>query len=205
MNAAVITETRPKAIIPEIIEQHLSMLPDDFELIVFCSKESEENFMDFDYNVNKYHVNIRSLYDYNMLMTSSFFWSKLLTYNRVLIFQTDSKILREGIEEFYEWDYIGAPWKFQDKGGNGGLSLRNPKVMLEIIKSIPYNGNPYEDVFYSNNMQRFGKLAPRNECKKFSCETIFKLGTWGHHAINSYLTKDEVRKINIQYEEVKIN
>ena len=199
MNAAVITETRPKAIIPEIIEQHLSMLPDDFELIVFCSKESEENFMDFDYNVNKYHVNIRSLYDYNMLMTSSFFWSKLLTYNRVLIFQTDSKILREGIEEFYEYDYIGSPWLFQDHGGNGGLSLRNPKIMHEMVTKLNYNGNPYEDVWFSNNLEKFGNLAPREVCKKFSCETIFELGTWGYHAIQNYMTNEQIKEIENQY------
>lgn len=199
MNAAVITETRPKAIIPEIIEQHLSMLPDDFELIVFCSKESEENFMDFDYNVNKYHVNIRSLNDYNMLMTSSFFWSKLLTYNRVLIFQTDSKILREGIEEFYEYDYIGSPWLFQDHGGNGGLSLRNPKIMHEMVTKLNYNGNPYEDVWFSNNLEKFGNLAPREVCKKFSCETIFELGTWGYHAIQNYMTNEQIKEIENQY------
>ncbi len=199
MNAAVITETRPKAIIPEIIEQHLSMLPDDFELIVFCSKENERNFLDFDRHINKYFVNIRSLHDYNMLMTSEFYWSKLLAYDHVLIFQTDSKILRTGIEEFYDFDLVGAPWKFQDHGCNGGLSLRTPKVMMDILKAIPYNGNPYEDVFYSNNMNGFGKLASRNECKKFSCETIFELGTFGFHAIKNYMNHEQVKQIENQY------
>ncbi len=199
MNAAVITETRPKAIIPEIIEQHLSMLPDDFELIVFCSKENVRNFYDFDRNINKYFVTIRSLHDYNMLMTSDFYWNKLLAYEHVLIFQTDSKILRTGIEEFYDYDFIGAPWKFQDKGGNGGISLRTPKVMMDIIKSIPYNGNPFEDVFYSNNVEKFGNLAPRSECEKFGCETIFKLGTFSCHAIKNYMNHEQVKQIENQY------
>ena len=199
MNAAVITETRPKAIIPEIIEQHLSMLPDGFDLVVFCSKENERNFSDYKGKFNKYYVTVNTLHDYNRLMTSEFYWSKLLAYEHVLIFQTDSKILRTGIEEFYDYDYVGSPWLFQEKGGNGGISLRTPKVMMNILKSIPYNGNPYEDVFFSNNMKDFGKLAPRSECEKFGCETIFKLGTFACHAINSYFTKDQVHKINTQY------
>ena len=141
MNAAVITETRQFD--PQIIRDHLSMLPYDFELVVFCG-DNTKCFWEF--NFAKYNVSINNLNDYNRLLTSRFFWDKLQQYERVLIFQTDSKILRKGIEEFYEWDYLGAPWRFQDNCGNGGLSLRNPKVMLEMIKSIPYNGNPYEDV-----------------------------------------------------------
>lgn len=196
MNAAVITETRHFD--PQIIRDHLSMLPDDFELVAFCSEANKRLFNEFD--CEKHIVSINNLNDYNRLLTSTFFWDKLQQFDRVLIFQTDSKILRKGIEEFYEYDYIGSPWKFQDKGGNGGLSLRNPKVMLSIIKSIPYNGNPYEDVFYSNNMQNFGNLAPRPECKKFACETIFELGTWGFHAISNYMTNEQIKTIENQYQ-----
>ena len=197
MNAAVITETRPKAIIPEIIEQHLSMLPDDYELVVFCSKESEGNFTDYSGKFNKYIVKVNTLHDYNMLMTSQFYWGKLLAYDHVLIFQTDSKILREGIEEFYEYNYYGAPWKFQEKGGNGGASLRNPKASLETIKKTPYHfGLGFEDVYFSNHMSN---VAPRSECKKFSCETIFELGTFAIHAIKNYMTNDQIKQIENQY------
>lgn len=199
MNAAVITETRPKAIIPEIIEQHLSMLPDDYELVVFCSKESERNFTDYSGKFSKYFARIHNLHDYNMLMTSDFYWSKLLAYEHVLIFQTDSKILRPGIEEFYEWDYIGSPWKFQDHGGNGGLSLRTPKVMMKILKDVFYTGIPYEDVYYSNHLEKYGKLAPRSVCGKFGCETIFKLGTFGYHAIKNYMNYEQIEQIENQY------
>ncbi len=200
MNAAVITETRPKAIIPEIIGQHLSMLPDDFELVVFCSKQSERNFTDYEGKFNKYIVNVNTLHDYNRLMTSDFYWSKLLAYDHALIFQTDSKILRPGIEEFYKWDFIGSPWIFQPHGGNGGLSLRTPNVMMETLKAIPYHpGYGYEDVYYSNNLGERGKLAPRNECEKFACETIFKLGTFGCHAIKNYMNHEQIEQIENQY------
>ena len=198
MNAAVITETRPKAIIPEVIKQHLSMLPDDFELVVFCSKENIRYFTDFD--CQKYIVYIHSLNDYNKLMTSEFYWSKLLAYDHVLVFQTDSKILRTGIEEFYKWDYCGSPWKFQDIGGNGGISLRTPKVMMKTLRAIPYHpGYGYEDVYYCNNLGQRGKIAPRKICKKFGCETIFKLGTFAYHAIDKYMNHEQIEQIENQY------
>ena len=198
MNAAVITETRPMATIQQTIEDHLSMLPGDYELVVFCSKQNIRYFNAFD--CRKYIVNVNTLHDYNKLMTSEFYWSKLLAFDHVLVFQTDSKILRTGIEEFYDYDFIGAPWLFQKKGGNGGISLRTPKVMMDIIKNIPYNGNPYEDVHISNNLEKFGKLAPRSECEKFGCETIFKLGTFSCHAISNYMNHEQVKQIENQYQ-----
>ena len=195
-NAAVITETRNFN--PQIIRDHLDMLPDNFDLIVFCGDSNAHLFNEFE--CIKYNTSINNLNDYNRLLTSLYFWDKLQHFDKVLIFQTDSKILREGIEEFYKWDYVGAPWLFQEKGGNGGLSLRDPKIMLEIIESEPYNpGYGYEDVYFSNKVENYGNLAPRNICKKFSCETIFELGTWGYHAIQNYMTNEQISKIENQY------
>ena len=196
MNAAVIIETRNYARIPEIVEDHLKYLP-GFELVVYCSKNNIKHFDQF--NCQKYFVNVNNLSDYNRLMTSLNFWDKLKKFNRVLIFQTDSRILREGIDEFLGYSYIGAPWKFQDHGGNGGVSVRNPKTMIEIIKKTPYTPFlGFEDVYFSNHITE--GLAPREVCKKFSCETIFEMGTFAYHAIETHLNHEQVEKIKNQYQ-----
>lgn len=203
MNAAVITETRPMAIIPQIIEQHLGMLPDDFELVVFCSKENEGNFNDYKGKFKKYHVNIHTLHDYNRLMTSEFYWSKLLKYDHVLVFQTDSKILRTGIEEFYDWDFIGAPIKnIEFPCMNGGLSLRNPKTMMNILKQTPYHpGLGFEDIFYCNILKRqlLAKLPTKEKAHLFSVETMYNLDSFGIHAANKYLNNNQYHEIINQY------
>lgn len=203
MNAAVITETRPKAIIPEIIEQHLSMLPDDFDLVVFCSKENERNFSDYKGKFKKYHVNIHSLHDYNRLMTSEFYWSKLLKYDHVLVFQTDSKILRTGIEEFYDYDFIGAPIKnIEFPCMNGGLSLRNPKTMMKVLQKISYHsGLGFEDIFYCNILktQPIAKLPTKEKAHLFSVETMFNLDSLGFHAANKYLNDTQFNELIKQY------
>lgn len=146
--------------------------------------------------------NVRTLNDYNALMTSKQLW-EMIPFDKVLIFQQDAKLLKYGIEEFTEWDYVGAPWKFQQHGGNGGLSLRSKEMMLKIITSAPYQGpsiDGYEDVYFSNNMEKFGgKLAPREVCEQFSVEGIFKLGTLGYHAIDKYLNHEQVKQIKNQY------
>lgn len=145
---------------------------------------------------------IKTERDYNTYLTSIDFWEEC-PYDKVLIFQHDSRLLRRGIHEFIQWDYIGAPWKFQEHGGNGGLSWRSKSAMLECIMSMPWNpslGN--EDVYFSNMLRRMPnfKLAPREVCEKFSCESIYKEGTLGYHAIDKYLTKEECTKILTQYD-----
>jgi len=142
---------------------------------------------------------VSSMQDYNKLLTSLAFWEPLP--ERVLIFQHDSGILREGIEEFMEWDYVGAPWKFQERGGNGGLSLRTRDQMIACINAHPYNESEHgnEDVYFSNFV---GRVAPRDVCSKFSVETIFQLGTFGYHQIEAYHGEAEVNQIMTQYEGV---
>ena len=165
----------------------------------------------WDLDVVSSHVIINS-YDYNALLTAPFFWENYVDYERILIFQHDSMLMRSGIEEFLEWDYVGAPWfetapwaRKDRKGGNGGLSLRNPLAMLDCLRSFNYNsaaGN--EDVFYVHNLDRCGwKVAPFEVCERFSCETIFTLKTIGWHQIDKHLTPDQISEIKHQYDNVQ--
>ena len=79
------------------------------------------------------------------------------------------------------------------KGGNGGLSLRNPEKMLNLIRLRSYNaryGN--EDIFFVHHLEEVGgRVAPYEVCARFSVESEFKLGTIGYHAIDSHLSKED--------------
>jgi hypothetical protein len=179
---AVIVETRNIENIDKIIKNHTKFLSNEWEVIHIKN------------------IQINDIRDYNNLLTSKSFWLNI-PYDNILIFQSDSMLLRNGIEEFLEYDYVGAPWKFQNHGGNGGLSLRNKNAMIDILNKYPYNGYQNEDVYFSNvlNVMNKYKLAPREVCMKFSCETIFQLGTLGEHAIDKYLTEEECKLIRNQY------
>lgn len=145
--------------------------------------------------------NIKSIDEYNNLLTSVEFWNRFEEEN-ILIIQHDSALLKKGIEEFYEWDYVGAPWKFQQHGGNGGLSFRKKSAMIECVNRVPYINTPNnnEDIYFSNALTILNKkLAPREICEKFSCETIFKMETMGYHAIDRYLSEYECNLIKNQY------
>jgi hypothetical protein len=202
--AAVIIETRNLPNLTEIIFKHLEMLDFSWNLHIFCSDQNYEllkrTFPGAD--IINLHFSTLSTQQYNEILTSEWFWKRIIGM-KVLIFQTDSMLLRKGIDEFLEWDYVGAPWKFQEHGGNGGLSLRTKQMMIRVIQSYPYSKSMHgnEDIYFSNHLLKIegAKLAPREVCKKFSCETIPELNTLGYHAIEKYLDFEIVNQIKTQY------
>lgn len=210
MNYGLVTvETRPLPNIHEIVENHIHYTgwPVTFFHGLgngdFVKKELEG----LDVKFRQIECRALTMEDYNNLLTSVEFW-KAIPYDKVLMFQHDSRLLRKGIGEFLEWDYVGSPWTFQAHGGNGGLSLRGKEAMLEILEKNSYGGmeiHGNEDVFFCNIMKRQKmNLAPRSVCEKFSCEAIFKLGTFGYHAIEKYLSKGQVEQIINQSKETLI-
>ena len=112
---------------------------------------------------------------YNRLMKHHYFWDNLKSrgLSKVFIFQTDSVMLRRGIEEYMHLDYIGAPWHSQEgassgdwlralqrKGtimegvGNGGSSLRTVSSMLQIAQHAGGGNNYNEDLFFAYNCEK---------------------------------------------------
>ena len=194
MNGCCIVETRPISNLAEIIiDNHIKYIPKNWELTIYCSSINHKYIKDIDFGVNTNIIILEKSKltkdGYNSMLKSDIFW-KSLPYEKVLIFQSDSKLLKNGIEDFLKWDYVGAPFVFQSHGGNGGLSLRDVKLMQKICKKA--NFTPYnEDVDFCNYMyeNNIGKLAPREVCFEFSCEALPVLGTLGVHAIEKWLPK----------------
>lgn len=198
MNGIVFIETRDLPGLANIFEDHIKFVP-ELDPVVICSKQNAYQFKGFKKIIIDHPKNIR---EYNLMITNSTFWEKL-QFKKVLICEHESGILRKGIEEFYEWDYVGAPWWFQNYGGNGGFSFRNVKVMGDICRIKKYyisDGN--EDVYFCNVMRNYNmKLAPKNVCERFSVETVFKLGTFGYHLgsdAKRMLSNAEINKIKCQ-------
>lgn len=192
---AVIVETRNLENLNRTIYAHTKFLPKDWGLTCFCSEENKA-FMPEGSNVIVL-PNQMSEYEYNKLLTSLWFWEQI-PYEKCLIFQHDSEIFRPWDSKFEQFDYIGAPWTFQRHGGNGGLSWRSVDAMKWCISQtpwMPYHGN--EDVYFSNllNISDKYKLADRQTCSEFSCETIYQPGTFGAHAIDKYLTSEQCKKL----------
>lgn len=244
--AAIIIEDRPVDDLGKTCFNHLKYLPKDTDLFIYTSEEAKKVFKEqlikfkINYKFKYYNQNteipitikyipgleqllqdtrMKPLFNMCMVMTQPDFWKDYFDYERVLIFQRDSGLLKEGIDEFMEYDYVGAPcYNFvKDQTiQNGGLSLRNPRVMEYICRMYgwktdlqdmmvvgQYSSASFfaEDIFFCLRMIKYnaGKLAPLDVSKKFSVESRFELGSFGYHRMDAYLTEDEVKQVKEQY------
>lgn len=205
----VIIEPRKLDILPLVIKNFMYLLQKKgWGLIIFHGNQNEsflkshlKNIPNIIYsNLNQDNLTIEQ---YNHLLVNPQFWDFLLKQgcNHALIFQTDTLLFKDNIDDFIEYDYIGAPWKYPFihglEIGNGGLSLRNVAKMLEILNKFNYNhilnlykqnngqlnrGVLNEDIFFSYACLIEKMNIPNIDiAKKFSVETIYYHDPCGIH------------------------
>jgi hypothetical protein len=145
---------------------------------------------------------------YNNLLLTTNFWNNLIG-EKVLIYQDDSIIYKSNINDFIEYDYIGAPWPHsynenRNNVGNGGFSLRTRKACIDVLNRHPNNNllldkvkfskntlefiknggldHIPEDVYYSTLMIELGyKVATYDVAEQFSTELTYNLNSLGGH------------------------
>lgn len=144
--------------------------------------------------------------EYSDYLMTSQFWD-LFKGDKILIYQEDSLVLKTNIMDFIKYDYIGAPFpKGTDDTpngvGNGGLSLRTRRKMIEVIQKCPIENFKIgtstknymnmvgmdtvpEDVYFSKSLQDFkiGKVADWNTAYQFSSESTFNPNSFGCHQL----------------------
>lgn len=181
----------------------MKKLPDDTDLFIWTSNKNQY-LTEFFPKAKIVIIDFIDITGYNKLLSSTEFWANFLNYERILIFQHDSIILRKGIEKFLEmpYGYIGSPWLFQNWGGNGGISLRDPTLMLYISHKYGPNNDFNEDIFFSNLLKKHWpeRLGPPDVCERWGTETIFKLGTFCTHAPEKHMTKEQLTQLFTQYD-----
>jgi len=117
------------------------------------------------------------------------FWEQIPA-EIILTFETDSILRRPGIDDFLEYDYVGAPWLWAlldyrnapGPVGNGGLALRSRSAMLRILSEHEHEPGTSEDQFFSRWLYRDSYHLPSLEnASHFSTETILQPDCLGIH------------------------
>ncbi|KAF4621914.1 hypothetical protein G7Y89_g14432 [Cudoniella acicularis] len=107
----------------------------------------------------------------------------------LLVFQPDSIFCANAprtLNDFLEWDWIGAPWsKTATYGGNGGLSLRKVSKILKVLdkEKRKVGDGALEDLWLSSRINGLeGKQIPvANVSKTFSVESVWDDAPLGYH------------------------
>jgi hypothetical protein len=198
MYTAVIVEPREHPALHFVLDNVLSNLSEEWNIIIFHGTKNIEYLEDI-INVKlsqyksritciKMSVDNLSRNQYSSLLIQPSFYEDIPT-ETFLIFQTDSMILpknKDIINDFLEYDYVGAPWNHcppntgTDRVGNGGFSLRKKSKMLEIIATKPYKTYA-EDVYFCFHPTIKLHKPTMEKAKQFSVENLFHPTPFGCH------------------------
>ena len=210
----VIIEPRCDPQLIAVIKNFMFLLQDhQWGLIIFHGTNNEdyihEHLMDWE-NIHYVKMNTDNLdtNQYNELLCSSEYWQILENYGckHAIIFQIDTILLKPDIEDFLQYDYVGAPWcvKWLNclEVGNGGLSMRNVQTMKLLTQKYPkYTMN--EDIWFSFMLLEEQKVNPNIKiptidiAKQFSVETIFYEDPCGMHKphLDKFTSREEFVRI----------
>jgi hypothetical protein len=236
----VIVEPRQHPNLIPVIKNFMFLLQHtDWGLIVYHGPDNERFVKDglshaiSDDHVHYVRMSQRNLTtsEYSAMLGNPMFWQCLLDgfkCEHTLIFQCDTLLLKGGdaIDSFLKYDYVGAPWpdggivtplnnrrKLQLAVGNGGLSLRNVRVMLAITRNHPYPSESAEripeDIYFSYWLKTHESVywvPSSEEASAFAVEHTRNTAAAGLHApsceVNEMIMAAAIR---INSEEIKLN
>ncbi|KIH89872.1 hypothetical protein SPBR_00842 [Sporothrix brasiliensis 5110] len=148
----------------------------------------------------------------NLYLSRPWLWEQLAPAKHVLVFQTDAMLCAnayETVDDFLEWDFIGAPLHTKQKFFNGGLSLRSRDRILDILRNPANNWENEvaagtwtlggEDVWFSRRMEESGAHLPDfNKAITFACQHTWHIDhsktPLGYHKVHKVAAKflDEI-------------
>ena len=200
---AIIIEPRCHKALSFVLNNFLENLSEEWGFIIFHGNKNKDfihNILDGELNNYKNRIqklinlNVNNLFrnDYSELLKKKEFYDNIDT-EIFLIFQVDTLIIKENkdlINNFLEYDYVGAPWK-NGSVGNGGLSLRKKSKMLKIIDKVDKNFKYNEDEYFSLQEEVSLYRACFKEAQSFSVETVFHEIPFGIHNCYNHLSEEE--------------
>lgn len=214
---AVIIEPRKHKAMLFVLNNFFENLSDEWSFVIFHGNLNKEYIMDImDNNLPQYKEriieyvntkvdNFNSGIEYSKFIINPIFYDHIPS-EMFLIFQTDSMILKENkllINDFLQYDYVGAPWSNSRDVGNGGLSLRRKSKMLEIINAVEYN-NIAEDLYFVYQTMIPLHKPIFEEAIKFSVESAFSPISFGVHNCWPNLYYDNLNYLLQKYPDLNI-
>ena len=203
---AVIIEPREHKALKFVLENFIENLSNEWNIIIFHGNKNKEFILDILNNsdilkdnidrITLINLNVDNLTikEYNQLLVSKDFYNNIPT-EVFLVFQTDTIICKTNkdlINNYLEYDYVGAPWRNDKVVGNGGLSLRRKSKMLEIIDNCEYINQP-EDIFFAKGCDGlYINKPPFESAREFSVEQVYNDVSFGVHKPWLHLKKNYV-------------
>ncbi|RDW60258.1 hypothetical protein BP5796_11864 [Coleophoma crateriformis] len=218
---ATIIEDRPLDTLVPLLLHFSSVLGPEWPIILYTSQDILPISRPFQRAINESRITIRALpsevhftsqESVSDFLTKPWLWEQLAPAEHVLLFQADSILCSNSalrVDDFLEYDFIGAPINpSYGQGYNGGLSLRNRTMVLDILSSSSWKDekasaeNPndpaiaFEDQWFYNKMVEHGAVLPSMDvAQTFAVETVFYDTPLGYHQVERWQAEN-IEKID---------
>jgi len=190
---AVITDTQYTSnLIPLILHFHAVLGP-SWPIIFYTSEETRARLSSaiwhqavedgrIEVRTIPAEFNLTSRNGVNIYLSRPWLWEQLAPAQHVLVFQADAILCANAhrtVDDFIEWDWIAATLHGTEHLYNGGLSLRNRTMILDILKEYSWEEETKsgewtmggEDVWFSRKMdQRGAHLPEQRVALQFACQ-----------------------------------
>ncbi|KAK3940915.1 hypothetical protein QBC46DRAFT_259899 [Diplogelasinospora grovesii] len=216
---AVIIETRVSGNLVPVMLHFMHVLGPGWKMVLY-TLESEwilPASTPFRHAVDSRRILIRWLprntsfashHSVSVFLTRPWLWEQLHTADRILMFQRDSILCTNApqtVDDFLQYDFVGAPIGARHGHGyNGGLSVRNPKLMLSIVtnESLSFDEDAksgrnqlmFEDQWFYTQMTALGvdrvNLPSPDVARTFAVETIDYDNPLGYHQPDRWQEKN---------------
>lgn len=211
-NIAVIVEPRNHRGLQMVIRNIRNKLP-SWPILLFHGTLNETAAKAISANTpnmtirNCGHANFTSI-EYSRFVTDESFWNSI-PFENILLFQTDSIILggnERNINKYLEYDYVGAPWRWSGKVGNGGFSFRHKSAMLAAIREAPITTKRHpEDLFFGNffhTRKKKYRIPSFEVARSFSVESVFHPNPFGGHKCWKHMKGNNWKYLTRKYPEL---
>ena len=155
--------------------------------VIFCTSKTNEVK---EKNVKLMHVDkMNSISDYDNFICKEL--HKYVTTSHVLNIQWDGYVLNGSAwnEKFLQFDYVGAPWPWDQTGMNAGFALISKKLLAELATG-DYESSPFDinvTKKYRKRLEDKGfKFADPETAASFSAENVPYTGQLGWHGENTF-------------------
>lgn len=235
-NTAAIVDTRSLGQLLPLLLHFSSVLGPGWPIVLFTSPQNEiPPSAPFKRLIDEHRLAVRFLppnvdfenrLDVSRFMTEPWMWEQLAPAGHVIMFQADSIVCSSStlrVDDFLAYDFVGAPIDpAHGEGYNGGLSLRNRSMVLDIISESNWSREfdlahdkqlpsvEFEDQWFYKKMRELpdrGKSAARlpslEVAQTFAVETIWYDKPLGYHQVQRW-QRDRMNEVESWCSEYKI-
>ncbi|KAH9210057.1 hypothetical protein DL95DRAFT_343646 [Leptodontidium sp. 2 PMI_412] len=200
---AFLVETRPLPHLPALFAHMTNLVPPEWRFRFMGSPEAIEYMRSSPFIARLEaagkiiitaipgNYSVAGRQEISQMFTDPYLYTHhLAPAEHLLVFQPDSIICAKSpktVNDFLEWDYIGAPWGPESKfGGNGGLSLRRvSRILMVLERERREMGHiQMEDEWLSNRLVGLegARMANASVSKTFSVEAnVWDESPMGYH------------------------